>query len=110
MLVEHSCGQCGMTYAVPQEWLDERKRRGDTFWCPNGHARVFRPTEIETLRKQLAQAQHCCDQERARVAELRDRLQHKGRQVIGYQGALAKEKKRNAPRKMLAAQAGPSNA
>lgn len=37
----HTCGHCGIQFAVPERWLDDRRSKHDTFYCPNGHPRVF---------------------------------------------------------------------
>lgn len=57
-----SCCQCGMEFAVPSSWADERRRLHDGFHCPNKHSLVFKGksaeekqrAEIERLQKRLA--------------------------------------------------------
>lgn len=100
------CAVCGLPFGITQHF--ERQRRADhaNFWCPSGHTNHYPgETDEERLRKKLAQAQHCCDQERARATDLAAQLSHAENRVRGYQGALAKEKKRQPKR--IAAQAGP---
>jgi hypothetical protein len=61
------CGECGVTFAVPATLRAERISDGRTFYCPNGHPRVFRETTETRLRREL-------DRERAarqRAEELR---------------------------------------
>jgi hypothetical protein len=67
---------------------------GAEFWCPNGHNLVFRKTEAEKLRDQLAAAKGREDQLRARVTSLDSEVEHQRKRVQGYQGALTKTKKR----------------
>ncbi len=48
------CGECSIQFAVPDYWLADKRRTKDQFTCPNGHVRVFRKTEEDALREQLA--------------------------------------------------------
>jgi NMD protein affecting ribosome stability and mRNA decay len=45
-----SCGECGIVFMVPANWLREKRETGGSFTCPNGHHRVFRISEAERLR------------------------------------------------------------
>lgn len=67
-----ACGECGMVFAAPARWVRERRDDHKTFWCPNGHGRVFKgESEAEKLKRQLRYAQ---DIAAARLAE-RDQAQ-----------------------------------
>lgn len=54
-----TCGECGIEFAVPAAWIEVRRRGTEPehrgFTCPNGHARVFRETEVDRLKRELAQ-------------------------------------------------------
>lgn len=54
-LVRHTCGECGISWAQPAEFANARRADGKTFYCPNGHARVFRESTEEKLRRELEQ-------------------------------------------------------
>lgn len=63
-----TCGQCGMDFAVPVHWLNARrneKENGGAFYCPNGHNRAFTESELDRVKRQLA------EKERALAAEAR---------------------------------------
>lgn len=49
-----SCGQCGITFAAPESWRAEKQRRGDGWFCPNGHSRVYRESDVDKLKRELA--------------------------------------------------------
>jgi hypothetical protein len=51
-----ACGECHIPFAMPQAKYDKCLRDGDVFYCPNGHSRVFRDTEVKRLRKELERA------------------------------------------------------
>ncbi len=75
------CGECGITYAMPKQRLDEsRKRSGYHFYCPNGHARIFTESEADKLKKEL-------DQVKQRNAQLANQISNERR-------AAEKERKR----------------
>jgi hypothetical protein len=35
------CGECGIEFGVPNDFDDRRRRDHKTFYCPNGHPRVY---------------------------------------------------------------------
>lgn len=65
------CGGCGLPYAVPQQWLAEKRNSGAGFRCPNGCPRVFRKTELDRVKEKLEEQTRVATElaERARVAE-----------------------------------------
>lgn len=52
-LITHVCGRCGIAFGMPKGYLAARRRDGQTFYCPNGHGRAFRETEVQRLRRRL---------------------------------------------------------
>lgn len=61
------CPVCGISYGVPQWWIDDKKNSHQTFYCPNGHARYYPgKSELETAREQLENAQCELGKERSR--------------------------------------------
>jgi hypothetical protein len=42
---------------VPEVWIEERRKMGGEFYCPNGHCRVFRENELVRAKKELEQKQ-----------------------------------------------------
>lgn len=85
------CGECGVLFAVPQGFLVERRETGKSWYCPNGHGRVFRESDVDRLKRQLdsanALARHYCDQqeaaERSNVALRGHITRHKKRAAAG---------------------------
>lgn len=52
------CCNCGMSFAVPDVVLRERKRDHKLFYCPAGHSQYFPgESDIEKLKKELKKAQ-----------------------------------------------------
>ncbi len=49
------CGECGISFAVPEWWVTTRKQNHETWYCPNGHPRHYpAKSEEEILREKLA--------------------------------------------------------
>ncbi len=48
------CGACGVAYGMAQHVYDARQADGQAFYCTNGHARVYRVTEVDELKRKLA--------------------------------------------------------
>ena len=45
-LVIKVCISCGITYAMPKDYMEKLRQNHETFYCPNGHSMYF-PTETE---------------------------------------------------------------
>ncbi len=99
-LVSHTCGKCGITWAQPQDFTGARRVDGETFYCPNGHPRVFRETDVEKLRKEMQAQIDRKERERKWAAEARDRYREQAesekRSHAATKGKLTKTKNRIA--------------
>lgn len=49
-LVATSCSNCGIEFAVPRGWDEERRKKPLNFFCPNGHSLVYRGETPEQKR------------------------------------------------------------
>ena len=64
-----SCPTCGAVFAIPAVWVEQLRKEGGTFYCPNGHSLVFpKDTEVDRLKKDLAAEKQRADYH-ARQAE-----------------------------------------
>jgi len=55
-LVNMQCGECGIQFAVPDFFNEERKKTGKGWFCPNGHSRVYRESDADKFRRERDQA------------------------------------------------------
>lgn len=62
------CGKCGIHWAAPAHFLEERRSDGKTFWCPNGDPRVYRESTEDKLKRELERKQQVIDAANARAA------------------------------------------
>lgn len=84
------CGKCGIEFAVPETWVDDRRHDHRTWYCPNGHPRHFPgKSSEEILRQRLSAAQDQLDTARRQ----RD---HAERSARTYRGHLTRTKRRIA--------------
>lgn len=62
-----SCGECGVDFSMPTALFQECKKLGGSksWYCPNGHSRCFRESDIDKMRRE----RDCAIQEQARLAE-----------------------------------------
>jgi len=48
------CGKCGTHFGVPSRFRSDKLDNGETFYCPNGHPRAYVTSEVDRLKKQVA--------------------------------------------------------
>ena len=87
---------CGISFAVPARWNEERRNDHETFYCPNGHRQWYRPgtspeEKLRLERDRLAQ----------RIAEKDDDIKHQRdarqaaeRSAAAYKGKVTRIKNR----------------
>jgi uncharacterized Zn finger protein (UPF0148 family) len=69
-----SCPACGVEYALPEQLVEQRRRDGGDWYCPNGHSLVFKETAEQKLRRELETARQQRDRARARATATSDQL------------------------------------
>lgn len=88
--ISHTCGGCGVLFAMTKEFHDQRLKDRKGWHCPNGCTRTFtRSTEEERLRRRAEQAE-------ARITFERDQAQAAHRSAAAYKGVATKLRNRIA--------------
>ncbi len=90
-----TCYLCGIVFGCPDNWVDNRRDRHDTFYCPNGHDQHFvgkseaerLKDEVEARKKQLLNAEE-------RLKEVWKRVYHQERRARAYRGKFYSIKER----------------
>lgn len=90
------CISCGIEFGLPGRFLDERRKLGTNFYCPNGHAMTFGESETTRLRKQLTQAQDATARAEARARSNWEAKEAEARAHRATKGVLTKTRKRVA--------------
>lgn len=88
-LEDHVCGNCGIPYAAPDYFWRERQKDGQSFYCPNGHSRVFSETEAQKLQKEVVRLKGEVEWQRGRVSA-------KEKELVAQKGLTTKAKKKLA--------------
>ena len=55
-MTEMECGKCGVTFAMPETLRAECQEVGHTWYCPNGHPRVYRESDADRYKRLLNDA------------------------------------------------------
>lgn len=79
MRTDIDCAECGITFGVDSKIIERRREDGDKFYCPNGHANVYRPSRQEARIKQLTREVKAAE-------DARDRFRKHLNREYGYTG------------------------
>ena len=97
------CAKCRVPFGIPQNWQDSLRNTGADFYCPAGHANVYRVSELDRTRKLLEEANRKATKLTDNLTYLRERnselskdVRHERNRVNGYRGVITKTKKRIA--------------
>lgn len=88
------CGKCGISFAMPGQFDKECEAYGTTFYCPNGHPRVYRTSAAVKLQAELDQMKASRDWEARTARYNADQLEHERRRHAATKGQLTKTRKR----------------
>lgn len=90
------CGKCGAAFAMATAFYEQCRDMGDKFYCPLGHCRAFRGSDVARLTRELAKK----DQELARKQETIESQQKTtervSRMVRAQKGIVTRLKKKVA--------------
>lgn len=88
-LETHVCVSCGISFAMPEWFIDARRKDKRSFYCPNGHSLSYTEGEADKLRKQL-------DAEKQRAEMFRRENQEKEKSIRALKGQITKTRNRIA--------------
>jgi hypothetical protein len=54
---QKTCGTCGVIHFIPDELEQEAKSTGQTWYCPNGHGRSYKESEVDKYKRLYEQAE-----------------------------------------------------
>lgn len=100
----HTCGTCGVEYAVTDGFEARRRKDHASFYCPNGHSAYYpQKNETERLREQLAAkerevlaARSARDRETERRREAEAETRRQVRKVSARKGVTTRLKRKIA--------------
>lgn len=86
-LVRCRCGKCDVVFGMTETMHAARKKDGETFFCPNGHPRVYRDSEMDQLRRERDRLQQ-------QMAQKDDELSEAQRSLAAQKGQVTRLKNR----------------
>ena len=97
-MTQMCCGRCGIEFAVPDSFYEERRKRGPALgWhCPNGHPRVFKESETDELKRERDRLQQQLAQKDDEIAQQRRYREEAERRHIAAKGQITKLRNRVA--------------
>jgi hypothetical protein len=98
VLDEVNCCSCGVIFAMPRELIAKRREDGKDFFCPNGHVLVFRPSEAQRLRDDLARTKKVAESQEKAIDNLQE---YSRKQEIRAESAKRAAKRANQKLKQL---------
>ncbi len=91
------CGKCGIVHYIPTSLYRENKQLGDKgpgWHCPNGHPRIFRDNETDTLRRERDRLKQQLACERDRTQHQKDRAKSAEKSKSAFKGQVTRLRNR----------------
>ncbi len=85
-----NCGECGITFAMPETFRKDCKELGYTWYCPNGHSRIYSETDVNKLKRELAKEESKHDQTSAKLRDTKIKLSCEKGQRTKLKNRIAK--------------------
>jgi uncharacterized Zn finger protein (UPF0148 family) len=88
------CPACGIVYGIPVDFADSLRKKGGSYYCPNGHGLSWHETEEDRQRKRATAAERRATQAEDTARAQRHRAETAERSAIAYRGHLTRIKNR----------------
>ena len=103
-LATETCCSCGILFAMPNDYRQQRLNDHEAFWCPAGHRQYYTgKSDAEKLRDQLAAEKHKTEQAQALAAHRLTRIEDEqraaqriARRLSATQGVVTRHKRKIA--------------
>lgn len=95
-MTKMECANCIMHFGIDSELAKRCQETGRTFYCPNGHANVYKETEIDRLKKENKRLKDDVHWTGKILRDTQEDLQITKREKATIKGQLTKTRKRIA--------------
>lgn len=68
--VTKRCVSCGLEFGIPEPYYADRRRGGETWYCPNGHGMVSKPEPKVDPEKRIKELEEELEAAEAKIEEL----------------------------------------
>jgi hypothetical protein len=83
VLSVRTCSECGISYAIPESFVEQRRKDHKTFYCPNGHGRHFpQQSDEEILKDKIRQKENQLAQLTTAKIQLENQLNSANKKLI----------------------------
>lgn len=87
------CGQCGIIFYAPAEFVKNRRASHENFWCPNGHGLHYGGKTEADKYKELYEKEHaCCKTKAEKLQTVSAEARRLTCAVNGYKGKIVQMK------------------
>lgn len=90
-LVVCTCGDCGVNYGMEEKYYEKRLEDAKTFYCPNGHGRIF--THRQTMQQRIASLADDLVRKDRRLDFERNQRRSVERTNSGLRGTITRKKR-----------------
>lgn len=80
-MTDMECGKCGISFYVPTKWDQKRQETGASWYCPNGHCRVYRDPDAVRFKRE----RDCARRERDNEQRLREATERRNQRLLKEQ-------------------------
>jgi predicted RNA-binding Zn-ribbon protein involved in translation (DUF1610 family) len=89
------CVSCGITFAAPVLFLNNPRKKGGDFYCPNGHSLSWNGnTELDRLKKELKEKENAIARQIAYSDQIRADRDHAEKRLAATKGVVTRMKNR----------------
>lgn len=88
------CCVCGTAFAVPEVFLNKRRRDGVNFYCPNGHTLHYGESEVDKLKREIKLKEKVIKDFQSFYEAEKSDHEHTRNRLRATKGELTKTKKR----------------
>lgn len=93
-LIHMDCGECGIQFAMDEAKYVRCKEKGEGWYCPNGHSRIFTKSENSKLQDRIKDLETHADYMRQAKENLHSQLTDQKRKTIAEKAAKTRIKNR----------------
>jgi len=94
LCIEH-CPNCGIAFAIPENYQQRRRRDHKTFYCPSGHTQYYpQESDIDKAKRETSEAKKEADRLKQCVTHKKELLQRTEYQVRHFKGEVTKLKRK----------------
>lgn len=96
VLVAETCPNCGVLFGMPATFEQNRRKTGESFYCPSGHSLSYGKGETAKLREELDRTKRQLDSSRTYARAVADQKEAAERSNRALRGSNTKLRKRVA--------------